>query len=634
MKKRKKIIVVLPSYNSAKTLEKTVKDIPKGAFDEILMVDDGSTDNSIRVAQKLGIKYFVHEKNKGYGANQKTCYKQALKRNAEIIVMLHPDYQYDPKILPSLTAPIEYGYADVTLGSRMLGNPHFGGALQGGMPLYKFLSNKILTFFQNKLLGMHFSEYHTGYRAYNAKMLKKINFSKFSDDYIFDNQILLEFIKRKAKFIEVPVKTVYFKEASSINVFKSILYGLGVIKLTFKLKSRKHKVNVDIKTIRQYQFLTVLISLGFILIAFVENYFKNKGYIQFISLADSFLHGKLYLLNNAHEFYDAAFYNGHYYWPLGPFPAILLMPFVYLSNTLYWQMYVQFFLVLFLFLVIYLLSFNITKNKLSSVWTSVGYIFSTAFIGVAVLPFSWQFAQVVQNLLVMLAILGVFKKWKPFIIGSFIALAVATRVDMVFSIIFFLIILLSTKEDIYKKIKNVIYFLVPIGITGFTLLYYNFLRFGKVFEQGYTLQHLVYPELIANRAAGIWSLIHFPANLYYLFLKGPDPVLKPGTQILTLPFIQSNSWGMSIFITSPMFLAIFMADIKNKYVKSACLTSLIILISILGYYGIGWTQFGYRYALDFYPFLLVIFLFAVKSRFPRWVKILITITFFTNFYFI
>jgi glycosyltransferase involved in cell wall biosynthesis len=232
--RKKKIVVVLPAYNASKTLKKTYENIPKGSYKEIILVDDGSTDRTVKIAKELGIRYFVHEKNMGYGANQKTCFRQALKKGAEIIVMLHPDYQYDPTILPSLTIPIEFGYADVVLASRILGDPERGGALQGGMPLYKFLANKLLTFFQNKLLGMHFSEYHTGYRAYSKEILRKINFNNFSNDYLFDNQILIECIKKKAKFREVPVKTAYFKEASSINFLRSLRYGVGVIGLTLR----------------------------------------------------------------------------------------------------------------------------------------------------------------------------------------------------------------------------------------------------------------------------------------------------------------------------------------------------------------------------------------------------------------
>lgn len=242
IKKEKKIIIVLPAYNAAKTLERTVHDIPENSYHEIILVDDASHDNTAQIAKKLGLKLFVHEKNRGYGANQKTCYSQALKMGAEIIVMLHPDYQYDPKILPSLTAPLLYEYADIVLGSRILGDPHTGNALKGGMPVYKYISNRLLTYFQNKMLGMHLSEYHTGYRAYSRSILEEINYQSFSDDFIFDNQILTACIQRGFRFMEVPVKTKYFREASSINFLRSMQYGIGVVKNTLMAGKTNAKV--------------------------------------------------------------------------------------------------------------------------------------------------------------------------------------------------------------------------------------------------------------------------------------------------------------------------------------------------------------------------------------------------------
>jgi glycosyltransferase involved in cell wall biosynthesis len=233
---KKKIIVVLPAYNAAKTIEKTVKDIPPGSYDEVILVDDASKDDTAQIAKKLNLQTIIHTKNKGYGANQKTCYNAALKRGADIIVMLHADYQYDPSILPSMTAPLIYDYADIVLGSRILGDPHTGGSLEGGMPFYKFIANKFLTTFQNKLLNMHLSEYHTGYRAYSRKTLETIDFMNFSDDFIFDNEVLIACIQKKLRFFEVPVKTRYFKEASSINFKRSVSYGSAIVKNTLKAK--------------------------------------------------------------------------------------------------------------------------------------------------------------------------------------------------------------------------------------------------------------------------------------------------------------------------------------------------------------------------------------------------------------
>jgi glycosyltransferase involved in cell wall biosynthesis len=236
---KKKIIVVLPAYNAAKTLVKTYKAIPPGSYNEIFMVDDASHDTTVAVAKKLHIQTIIHPKNKGYGANQKTCYTEALKRGADIIVMLHPDYQYDPAILPSMTAPLIHNTADIVLGSRMLPASRMVDSLRAGMPLYKFIANRLLTTFQNKMLHANLSEYHTGYRAYSRKSLESIDFMRFSDDYIFDNQLLIAYIKNQMRFSEVPVKTRYFKDASSISFKRSIIYGSAIVINTVKAALEK-----------------------------------------------------------------------------------------------------------------------------------------------------------------------------------------------------------------------------------------------------------------------------------------------------------------------------------------------------------------------------------------------------------
>jgi len=220
-----KIIIVLPAYNAEKTLLRTYKDIPSKYRKNVILVDDSSSDKTVEIAKKLKIKVFVHKKNLGYGGNQKTCYKQALKLNPDIIIMIHPDYQYDPKLIPALVAMIESGNYDVVLGSRILG----GGALKGGMPLYKYISNRFLTFFENLCTGIKLSEYHTGLRAYKTKVLKTINFKKNSNDFVFDNQILLQIIAKNYRIGEISCPTKYFKEASSINFIRSLRYGVGCV---------------------------------------------------------------------------------------------------------------------------------------------------------------------------------------------------------------------------------------------------------------------------------------------------------------------------------------------------------------------------------------------------------------------
>lgn len=217
-----RIAVVLPAYNAAKTLDQTVAEIPRDTVDEIILVDDHSRDNTADKARQLGIETHRHEANLGYGGNQKTCYRLALQKQADIVVMLHPDYQYTPKLLRAMCAMIADGAYDVVLGSRIL----TGGALHGGMPLYKYLSNRVLTLVENWLLGAKLSEYHTGYRAYRREVLEKTPFDKFSNDFIFDNQFLIAVIQQGWRLGELSCPTRYFPEASSINFGRSLRYGI------------------------------------------------------------------------------------------------------------------------------------------------------------------------------------------------------------------------------------------------------------------------------------------------------------------------------------------------------------------------------------------------------------------------
>ena len=223
----KKIVVVLPAYNAEATLEKTYREIPRDLVDEVVLVDDGSRDRTVAEAERLGIEHVIrHEKNKGYGGNQKTCYRKALSLQADIIIMLHPDYQYTPKLIPSMAYLIAQDIYPVVLGSRILGK----GALKGGMPLYKYISNRGLTWLQNCLVGQKLSEYHTGYRAFSRKVLENIAFERCSDDFLFDNQVLSQIIYAGYEIAEVTCPTQYFTEASSIGLLRSVIYGIGVVK--------------------------------------------------------------------------------------------------------------------------------------------------------------------------------------------------------------------------------------------------------------------------------------------------------------------------------------------------------------------------------------------------------------------
>lgn len=236
MIKGKKIVVVLPAYNAEATLEKTYREIPFDVVDDVVLVDDNSRDETIRKAQELGIRHVVrHEVNRGYGGNQKSCYAKALSIGADIIIMLHPDYQYTPKLIESMAYMIANEVYPVCFGSRILGK----GALKGGMPMYKYIANRLLTLFQNILMSQKLSEYHTGYRAFDKSIFTKIDIEANSDDFIFDNQMIAQIFMAGFEIGEVTCPTKYFDEASSINFKRSSIYGLGVLKVSIQYRLQK-----------------------------------------------------------------------------------------------------------------------------------------------------------------------------------------------------------------------------------------------------------------------------------------------------------------------------------------------------------------------------------------------------------
>jgi len=230
-----KVVVVMPAYNAAKTLQQTIDEIPRDVVDELLLVDDGSRDETAKLSSDLGIVTFRHDGNYGYGRNQKTCYREALKLGADIVVMLHPDYQYTPRLVRAMAAMIASGQYDVVLGSRILGK----GALQGGMPVYKYIANRGLTFVQNVLHGHKLSEYHTGYRAFTRQVLETLPLERNSDDFVFDNEMLAQVMAAGFRIGEISCPTKYFEEASSINFRRSVIYGFGVLwtALRYRLQS-------------------------------------------------------------------------------------------------------------------------------------------------------------------------------------------------------------------------------------------------------------------------------------------------------------------------------------------------------------------------------------------------------------
>ena len=232
---QKKVVVVLPAYNAAETLTQTFNEIPFDIVDDVILVDDASIDDTVKIAQKLNLKLIIHEKNLGYGGNQKTCYNKALELGADVVIMLHPDYQYTPKLVGAMASLVAIGQYDMVLGSRII----TGGALSGGMPLYKYIANRILTLIENILLNKKFSEYHTGYRAFSKGLLQNLPLDKNSNDFIFDNEIIVQAVYFGYSVGEISCPTKYFPKASSINFTKSIKYGFGVLGTAFKFRFQR-----------------------------------------------------------------------------------------------------------------------------------------------------------------------------------------------------------------------------------------------------------------------------------------------------------------------------------------------------------------------------------------------------------
>ena len=234
----KKVVVVMPAYNAEKTLERTLDDIPRDWVDEIILVDDHSRDRTVEIARRLGLRVFVHEQNKGYGGNQKTCYREALNLGGDIMVMVHPDHQYDPTVIPQLITPLLNDECDAVFGSRMLG----GRPLEGGMPKWKYLGNIFLTAVENAAFYMYLTEYHSGLRAYSRHYLETVRFELNSDDFVFDSEIIAQGVIHKMRIREIPIATRYFEEASRIGFPRSVVYGLSILKTLVKFKLHKKRI--------------------------------------------------------------------------------------------------------------------------------------------------------------------------------------------------------------------------------------------------------------------------------------------------------------------------------------------------------------------------------------------------------
>lgn len=361
------------------------------------------------------------------------------------------------------------------------------------------------------------------------------------------------------------------------------------------------------------------------------DFFKAPQQEQFINLASSFLQGKLYFPSDT---FDSAINNGHYYWPLGPFPAVLLMPFVYIFGNLMKQGYLLFFLNILNAFLLFRIAKKLTDNFTNSVAISFAVLFSTAYLGVALIPWSWYYAQVVGFSLILLALEAYFFHRSWLIIGIFIALAYTTRVSLIFTAVFFILNLLYSDLSKRIKFKKLTILLIPIITSIIVLGFYNHARFGNPMETGYSIQQWNGGPIVANRTLGLWSLIHIPRNLYSMFLKMPEPIFIPGTETMQFPYLKVDGSGISILFTSPIFIWILFSNWKQLKVKSAAIASLVIIFALSGSFSNGSWQSGYRFAIDYYPMLFVILIHSFKKDVSYKFITITIMAFLINLYFI
>ena len=361
---------------------------------------------------------------------------------------------------------------------------------------------------------------------------------------------------------------------------------------------------------------------------------------QFSYLAEAFLHGQTYFLDSHKDSLpDIALFNGRQYWPLGPFPAVILIPFVFIFrrlNLFFYQGYLQFFLVLGIFYLCTRIARKLDYSSEDSRFLAYGFCFSTAFVGTAMWPWSWYFAHVVTVLLLFLIIWEYLGRGRPLVIGTLSAALLLTRVSASLIILFFVLQIVLDSRDSAKSVTiSLTQLLTPFALGLVCLFVYNFNRFENIFETGYSMQ-IVPEHAIRARSYGIFSPSHVPGNLYYLFVASALPVFRDGTSsVLQFPFLRANDWGMSIFVTSPMFLSLFLLDYGDRCSKLILTTVVIISTPILFYYGVGWKQFGFRYSLDFLPLLFFLLMRNYHQKYKKLssrFKILILLTSLSNFY--
>ena len=364
-----------------------------------------------------------------------------------------------------------------------------------------------------------------------------------------------------------------------------------------------------------------LLSIIFFILVFLFTFFILKvGEQQFVYLANSFLHGKTYFLSEPGRWMDTIFFNGQYYWPLGPFPAVFFIPLIPIFNflNLYLsQSLLSFFLGVSVFYFVYKIARKIKYTKEDSLYWAFAFCFATCFLGVFFVPWSWYFAHTVTVFLLFLIILEYLSQKRYWLIGLLFGLAFLTRVTAVIGVLFFVFEIFFSKIDWQIKRKNISNLIFPICLSVILFFFYNYIRFGNFLDSGYFNQILI-DSLVQARSYGLFSIIHIPGNLYYFLLSGPLPVFKDGvSHVLGFPYLRTNMFGMSIFTTSPYFLYLFFISFKKKNVKWLLWTSLFIALAIFSYYGIGYNQFGYRYSLDFLPFLFFALMLGHYEKFTK-----------------
>jgi hypothetical protein len=396
-------------------------------------------------------------------------------------------------------------------------------------------------------------------------------------------------------------------------------------------------------TINNKYFVLIFIAI-FFLISYNLFLPEKQGEQQFTFLANSFIHGKLYFINylqNTFSAYDTALFQGNYYWPLGPGPALVLIPFVYFFNlfgVFFYQGYLNIIFALIICFLIFRISLKFKYSVLDSLYLVIAFCFSSVFIGAIALSWGWYLSQSLTVLLLLLIIYEYLNKKRYLLISLLLGLVFITRATAAIAIVFFILDIIINQSNFKVKFSNLLKLFSPFIIIFVFQLIYNYFRFGLVLEQGYSLQILSFPGLARAREYGLFSLIHLPANLYYFLLNLPNPIFRDGiSHVLSFPYFKADPWGMSIFITSPWLLYLFGLKYNNRLAKILIITILLIALPIFLYYGIGFRQFGYRYALDFMPWLFILFVLSYRDKYSclsNKLKLIILISAVVNFYFL